>query len=123
MGGEEKLATDSANQNMQTIEVISPCGEHWYGRIASQYFTKGYSPPLIITEIAYMPVRALAAYVDSDIEWDGAAHDSFYVGKLTWNPDELSIVIDGNAQSPYNYQDRVYRRFRRDYASPNSGRR
>lgn len=99
-------ATDNTNQNMPIIEVLSPSGERWYGQIASRYFTKGYAPPLVLIEgTAYMPIRALAAYVDGDIEWDGAAHDSFYVGKLTWNPDEFSIVIDENAKSPYNYQN------------------
>ncbi len=101
-------ATTGANANMPIIEIVSPGGEAVYCQVASCMYSWAFAPPVILMDgTAYLPIRALAYYVggDDNVQWDGAAHDTYYEGVLTWDAANSAIVIDPSAKRELAYKD------------------
>lgn len=114
--GQENLVTDSvtqqiygattgANINMPIIEIVSENGEKWYCQIGSEKYTNAWAPPvLLIEDTSYISIRAIAYYLipenedaDYSILWDAVAHDTYYLGRLTFDEETLTLTIDTNA--------------------------
>ncbi len=98
-------ATDLPGQNMPIIEIIKPDGNKWYCQVGSTYYTNAWAPPVVIySGTAYLPIRAVAYFLVPDGEdaamsilWDGAAHDTYYMGRLLW--DEANMTVNINTES------------------------
>ncbi len=98
-------ATDSPNKNMPIIEIVKPDGNKWYCQIGSTYYTNAWAPPVVIhNSTAYISIRAVAYFLVPDGEdagmsilWDGAAHDTYYMGRLLWDADTMTVKINTEA--------------------------
>lgn len=100
-------ATTGKNKNMPVIEIESANGSKWYCQIGSEYYTNAWAPPVItIDGTAYIPMRAIAYYLIPDGEdkgasilWDEVAHDTYFMGRLSWDEAAGIITIDTNAEA------------------------
>lgn len=98
-------ATDTPNVNMPIIEIVKPDGEKWYCQVGSCYYTNAWAPPVVIyNDTAYLPIRALAYFLIPDGEdtnmsilWDESTHNTYYTGRLVWEPDTTTITVNTQA--------------------------
>lgn len=93
-------ATTGASTNMPVIEITTPSGEREYCQLGAELSSFAWSPPPVLLEgKTYIPIRALAYFVggDSNVQWNDQTHDTYYVGKLTWDSSANTLVIDHNA--------------------------
>ncbi len=98
-------ATAGANTNMPIIEIVSDNGEKWYCQIGSEKYTNAWAPPvLLIEDTSYISIRAIAYYLipenedaDYSVLWDDFSCDTYYLGRLTFDEETLTLTIDTNA--------------------------
>lgn len=113
-------ATSRLN-DMPVVSVRNENGETAYYQIASEWTPEGGwgPPPVLIDGRTYISIRSLVYFMvpegedaDASIGWDGFAHDTFYDGRVQWDEQTRTLVIDAEA-SPglQNYVDaraRIY---------------
>lgn len=110
-------ATTGFNDNMPVIEVKSPKGYSMFCQIGSESYSPFSSgpPPIILNDKTYVSIafvdRFLVQNTDNpginvSVYWDDQAHDTYYVGKVTWNDETNSLYIDTSANPvKANYDD------------------
>lgn len=89
-------ATGRMNGQLPIIEMIKNEVTE-FCQIGSREYSHGYAiAPVLINGTAYIPLRAVANIVGGvdNVKWDGAKHDTYFDGVLTFNEAENTVTVN-----------------------------